>query len=732
MSGKDERRRAFSKLPSLWWLLGLLLFIGIVAYWNSFDVPFVFDDLLTVQRNPAVRFGELNWHLLNPRAILYLTFTLNFILSQQNVWSYHLINLILHLANGILLFFFALHIFQRLDNDRRRCLFYALGAAAFFLLHPVQTESVTYISSRSELLSTAFYLAGVLLFVKWPERRIGFLFSLLVAIPYFFALGSKETAISLAATIFLYDFIFLSGGSFRGVLTRWRFYSTFFIGGIVAAYYIVTVGLAGSVGSSPAGHLSVLRYFLTQVRVIVRYVRLIFVPVGLNLDYDFRPSTGPLELSFILSALFLLALIGLAWVIRKRFPVFSFSIFWFFLTLAPTSSVIPILDVIFEHRLYLPLVGVSLSFPVFLEFVADQVRRRLHHRLKVGATATILLAGLMVGTILRNQVWRDETRLWVDIVAKSPNKVRAYNGLAFAYFKKGRYADAVNLLEKAIADHPEMRIELSDALGNFYFKTGQLDKAVALFSKALDTPEMWRRVIEYNNLGVAYLYKWSDLSSKKNQMPEQTFASEQHSILSAAVAAFSKCIELEPRMLAALDAMINAYSFMNETDDVEKSALARLQSKESFNDLYTVGKIAFNKNDFARAIEFFTRAEKLDPGDPTSKQFYHNFGYALNVMGQKDQAIDKYLHAIRIDPIFIEAHHNVALIYMDKHEFEKAKEHFLEVLRYDPTHVNANINLAWIYANEGNKALARNYLNTARSKAPGDERVAQVAQQFGL
>src|SRR3990167_8532351 len=154
----------------------ILALITLAAYANSFSVPFVFDDMGTIQGNPDVRSGPFIWDLLQSRSILYLTFTLNSRWSGQDVWSYHLVNFLMHLGNGLLLFAIA----ERLLNHRT----YALMAASLFLVHPVQTESVTYISSRSELLSTFFYLIAILIFIAWPRERIGLLCAIVIAIPF--------------------------------------------------------------------------------------------------------------------------------------------------------------------------------------------------------------------------------------------------------------------------------------------------------------------------------------------------------------------------------------------------------------------------------------------------------------------------------------------------------------------------------------------------------------------
>src|SRR5262249_10609421 len=144
--------------------------------------------------------------------------------------------------------------------------------------------------------------------------------------------------------------------------------------GTLAAIYMIAEILASSIGPNLVGHLSIGQYFLTELRVLVVYIRLVFFPVGLNLDYDVAPSNSPFEPAVIASFLFLLGLAVLAWMLRRRQPVFAFSIFWFFITLAPTSSFIVIADVIFEHRLYLPMVGICLSFPLLVSLIYRKLR----------------------------------------------------------------------------------------------------------------------------------------------------------------------------------------------------------------------------------------------------------------------------------------------------------------------------------------------------------------------
>ena len=734
MKKKEQKRR-----DPKWLLLGLLVVLGVIAYWNSFGVPFVFDDLLSIQRNPGVRLGEYNWSL-SARTVLYLTFTLNFKYSGQEVWGYHMVNLLLHLLNGVLIYFIALATFKRFDPDVRQCSVYSLLAAAFFVLHPIQTESVTYISSRSELLSTAFYLIAFLTFIRWPEQKIGFLLSVITAIPFFFGLGSKETVISLPATLFLYDFLILSHAELKPILQRWTFYATYLVGGVGAAYYILTVALKDSVGSNLEGHLPWQHYFLTQLRVVTRYVGLVFLPIGQNLDYDLRPSTNPFEPMVIVCALFLLAILAVGWLLRKREPIVAFSVFWFFLTLAPTSSIVPILDVIFEHRIYLPLVGVCLSFPLFARAVASAVRKQFDFQLQPNAIASLLIGVLLIGTVMRNKVWASDVTLYEDIVAKSPGKERVYTGLVWTLYKKGEYERAIDVMKKGIKTLPDKKLAFADTLGNLYLKTQRYDDAIELFKETIDNPEQRHKPVAYNNLGVAYLYKWNKLRAQQAQTSQPEFASKRDELLHHASDSFQKSIELDPKFVDALDPYINVNFDLGRSGDIEAQALAKLEKEPDFNSNYIVGKIAFQRAlsasgdasaevEWAKADEYFERAEKIRDN---VKLIYFNHGYVLDKRKQFDRAIEKYTMAIRVDPIFIEAHHNVALILRERGRLDEAIEHFSEVLRYDPNHELANLNLAEVYAQKGDKDAARRYLTTVLTATPNNQRAMDTWKRLGL
>src|SRR5205823_3773628 len=171
-------------------------------------------------------------------------------------------------------------------------------------------------------------------------------------------------------------------------------------------------------------------------------------------------------------------LLGFAWWLRKRQPVISFSIFWFFVTLAPTSSFFPINDVIFEHRLYLPMVGLCLSFPILIQVLLFRSSRKGEGQLVPVVISSAVILALIIGTVIRNEVWRDEIRLWSDVAAKSPESGRGYAGLAWAYYKRADYQRALDVTKVGLTkakDNPndrENHFKFYSNMGQLYFELG--------------------------------------------------------------------------------------------------------------------------------------------------------------------------------------------------------------------------------------------------------------------
>src|ERR1051326_3862531 len=712
-------------------MVAILIVLACVAYADSLYAPFVYDDLTSIQHNRAVRFFSLDpKEFLNTRSLLYPTYAFNEWLDGENVFGYHVVNLLLHIINGLLVFAIAKRIYLKLGPSpfteaspyRARASpplpeMYAAMAAAFFLVHPIQTEAVTYITERSELLSKLVYLSGLLFFMAVPENNIGFFASLPVLFCFLLGIGFKETAVTLPATIVLYDYIFIAKSKLRNLLARWRFYLglVVFIGaGIYGLWDIVLrpVTAVGNPGALPRWY-----FFLTELRVVARYFRLIVFLLGQNLDYDFPPAMSITQPDVLLSALLIVALLAVAWCWSRQRPVYAFSIFWFFITLAPLSTVVPIPDVIAEHRLYLPFVGACLSFPLLLGSVAKR------HVVRV---AGAVLAVLLIATIARNYVWADEFRLFSDVVEKSPHKLRAYENLIFAYMKQGQEEQAIKEAHKALINVSlPNQVSLLDTIGNLYLRMGRPAEAVDYFKQSnyvslrMEVGPSFLST-SYNNLGLAYLAFAKTLDARH--------AEERGEALRSAREAFRNSLQTQPS-IAVLDSLVNVTQQLDEGAALETQLRNTLATNPNdFTSLYMLAGLLALEDRYTESLQYFRDAKERVP---QSEVVHFSYAYALAKAGQADLAIEEYLKALRIDPIFHEAHYNLALLYIQKADYVSAVQHLNNIVSLEAANIPANMKLAEIYASQGKLPLARQHLQQVLKADPQDREALSLFARIG-
>ncbi|MEE9613972.1 MAG: tetratricopeptide repeat protein [Thermodesulfobacteriota bacterium] len=513
MSGNEE-----TILSGRWGRLAAVMGIvvtAILVYSNALQGPFLVDDRMYILGNPAVRELGSFLDLSGTRYVAFLSFALNYAASEYSTFGYHLTNVAIHTINGLLVWWLVLLTFrapamERTGVDPSLKYFVALASALVFISHPVQTQAVTYITQRFTSLAVLFYLLSLALYVKWrlsPElkgRAALYLFSLVSAV---LAMKTKEISFTLPAVIILYEFTFF-GRSFNGHELRPR---TQFLPLLpfLLTMAIIPLELFGpELGLWEGRHgvdeeflrkvqvedLSTVppyAYLITQSRVVVTYLRLLVLPVGQRMDYDYPFSHSIFEPEVFLSFLFLLSLFGFAvyLFLRSRIThhahglLASFGIIWFFITLSIESSIIPIKDPIAEHRLYLPLAGLSVSFAAAVSYLSGAFRRGRGGR---GAWVAVLVivAALSVAAHTRNRVWADELTFWHDEVSKSPGKATVHDGLGLAYQRMGRAGDALREFEEAVALGPGYA-GIHNNLGILYFELGRMDDAVREFEAAV-------------------------------------------------------------------------------------------------------------------------------------------------------------------------------------------------------------------------------------------------------
>jgi len=468
MSKKRKRKAPQAKAPAPppetpWfgrfsWQISALAILVLVAYMNSLHGQWVYDDLV-IPGDPSVVGPGFGWRiflLTQTRPLTFLTFHWNYLASGQNPLSWHVVNVLIHTANCVLLLLVAR---RHLSSAA------AFVAAALYAVHPLNTEAVSYVYQRSTSLATLFALLSFWFFLKdryaWSAGAFGL------------SLLCKEETIALPVFLLLYDLLY------RRRRPRVGYYAALLgLMGLTMAHAFYawsrTTGVP-TVGYRTKG-VPLLSFALTEPRVVWGYLRLFLFPMGLNVDHDVPLSHGLLSPWTTLPALLgLAALVGfLAYLAGRGYQ----PAFWglgFFILLAPTSSVVPVRDAMFEHRVYFP--------SICLVIAAASLLVRLPRRALMPVVAAILTA-LTAATIARNRVWHDGLSLWADAIQKSPNKARPYSTMARLLVQKGEVRAARQDLERACALEPDDS-GLHNDLGVAAMLMGDLPPAVTHLRRAV-------------------------------------------------------------------------------------------------------------------------------------------------------------------------------------------------------------------------------------------------------
>lgn len=417
-------------------LLGAL--VTFLLYLPALQGPFVFDDLYLPMFNPGLPFHD--W-VRGSRPLVMLTYWLNLRTTGMDPLPFHLWGIVLHIANGILVCACVRRLlaWSRPGNlpQPRRELILSLFAGAVYLLHPLQTEPVAYIASRTETMSVFFGGLAYALFLYRRHTALSARVAAAVMVLFILAVLSKEHQIALPVLLLLTDYYWNPGFSLRGIRGNWRLYLPIAVATMVGGWFVWNVlRTSTSAGFSLAG-ITPERYCLSQCRAVWVYLRLFLLPVGQNVDHDFPLSQSITDVPALAGFAAAAASAVLAWLLRKRLPLASFGFLAFLLLLAPTSSVVPIKDLLVERRMYMPMPGLLLV-------AVDLLRRwRANERTLLVSLAAVL-ALLALGTGLRARVWASDEALWADSVSKNPANARARHQLAYAYAQNGRCQEAAS------------------------------------------------------------------------------------------------------------------------------------------------------------------------------------------------------------------------------------------------------------------------------------------------
>ena len=477
----------------------LVCILVTLVYSNTFQASWHLDDYPNIVRNPRVHITDLSPNALAQsvfigsgeakklyRPVSRLSLALNWYWGQDNVWGYHLINLVIHVATALLLLGVILELFKspRLKGqDQETVYFVAVLACVLWALNPIQTQAVTYIVQRMAILATLFYVLGMYCYVKGRMhkkvlRRFWYYTSTVVC--FLLAIGSKENAITMPVALLLIEFIFFQTAASRP--QRHKFILVAISIGAVLLVLSITMlvqrgGLSAWSDAYRIRSFTLAERFMTQPRVVVFYLGQLFYPMPqrLSIEHDVTLSASLLEPWTTLPAIFIiLALIGIGiWQVKAR-PILAFGLLFYLLNHAIESTFLP-LEVLFEHRNYLP--SLFLFWPVanVLKQGADYYRPKntVIYGAILGFCGLVVIA-FGLGTYTRNSVWRTEATLWEDALKKAPNSARPLFNMAKYHYKKiGRYDLALIHYQKAYqakAANPSISKAMAlNGMGSIYY-----------------------------------------------------------------------------------------------------------------------------------------------------------------------------------------------------------------------------------------------------------------------
>jgi len=417
------------------------------AYWPAMNGPFLFDDNFLPFAVSNISTQPLSAFLHGQRPLLMASYWLSARLSPNDTAWFHGLNILIHCATTVLVFFIVRRLLEWSDIGESRRGLLAGFAAALFLLHPAQTEAVAYVAGRSDALSVMLAFGAFAVFLYRREDAANWKTAIAVLALFAAALLAKEDTIALPALLLLTDLWWSKGSPWESVRRNSKIYLPMFgaaLAGIALFWKLITHATTAGFGFK---EFTWYQYFFTEWRAIFVYLATFLWPANLTLDWDFPISHTPLEHGAIVWLVILLALIAAAWMYRRRFPLAAYGFFVFLILLAPTSSILPIKDPVAERRLYFAILGLLLV-------AVDLLSRLKIERSALAAAALVLVLLAGFATHARAAVWSDEVAIWEDTARKSPEAWRPHFQLAFAYYKVQRYDLALQQFEKAAQLRP--------------------------------------------------------------------------------------------------------------------------------------------------------------------------------------------------------------------------------------------------------------------------------------
>ncbi len=626
----------------LMWRAAIVLAAGLLAYSNSMSGPFLFDDESSIIENPAIRsFGTVTSERFNSplsgRPVVGFTFAINYALGGLETSGYHATNIAIHLCSALLLFGL---VRRTLTLPRLRKRFgahapdLATAVALIWTVHPLNTEAVNYITQRTELLLGLFYLLTLYGVARSHSSMSPWRWRVVAIVACALGMASKESMVTAPFMVLLYERVFVFGGWTQMFQDRSRVY---FYGGLALTWIVLARLVLPGPRASSAGfstNVSVWTYLLNQAVMIVRYLRLAVWPNALVVNYG-----PPLPLTFravLPHAALIVTLIGLTLVALRRRPLLGFAGAWIFITLAPTSSIVPIAtEVGAERRMYLPLIAV-VALAVIGTYAVMEPRRRLARNTSALLVAVMVLA-LGAATAARNREYQSSLRIAEQDLRRWPTDY-THGALGSELARAGRDEEAIRELRIGAPANPRTKYNLGVAL----FNRKQYDEAIRHLT-ALASEHPTREEVPWARRIIGHAY------SIQGKWPE-------------AIAEFRSALRMAPndketRRLYAT--ALNSYGIeLGTAGEHGKAADAFRQSLEQDPNAalvrHNLATALLDSGDLRGAV---AEAKKALEERPTDASLYNVLGRALAMQGEFKDALVYLAAAVKLrsdDPAFRE------------------------------------------------------------------------------
>ncbi len=672
-----------------WWMPVVLGLLCAAAYRNTLHVPFLFDDLPVITQNPAIR---RLWPLsgviasdipaLVGRPLVSLSLAVNYALGGYDVAGWHLFNLAIHFLNALLVFGIVRRALRGLsspNDDPSRALWVAYAVAILWMLHPLVTESVTYVLQRSELLMALFLLSTLYCFTRGIESPHKVVWFGAAIIACTLGMGTKETMLVTPLLVLTYDRTFVARSWRSALRDRRELYAGLGASWIVLASLLLTTNLKEKSGLT-VDTLSPWNYFKMEWTVVAHYLRLAVWPQGLVLDYSDWPRETMLAHALPAAALLAALLTGTVWAIRRR-RWWSFWGVWFFLLLAPTSSFLPLpTEPATERRMYLPLVAVIVVALEGGDYLCRNLQTRFGwpDRLRCRAQAGILtglVLALGLATIQRNAQYHSAESIWADVAAKRPGSLRGHANLGLALLEDGRPQESIPHFIDALRidpNQPMVRCNLANAL----VMGGATNQAIAELQETLHyTPEF----------APAHTALADILAARGDQQ--------------AALEQYAAALSINPDQQVARFNLAQLLTRMGRREEAitQYGEVLRLDPRNATAH-YNLANLLAESGRYAEAIAHYSTAARFDPHNARSRR---NLGNLFLKLGRTNDAIAAYTEALRVDPTSFKAHNNLAVILANRGDLVHAIEHFREAVRLMPNLPEVHAELGEVLDQQG-------------------------------